>query len=411
MKGSLPASVIARAGAGHAGPAAEAAVDRIVRYDRPEHLPAAEPAGGLAHWPPELTIVVPTLNERGNIEPLLERLHAALGDTRWEAVFVDDESSDGTYELLRTLERQRPNLRTLRRVGRRGLSSACIEGMLATAAPFVAVMDADLQHDESLLPQMLAALKGADLDIAVGTRFAAGGSTGDFGRGRLRISQLGSRLSRLVSRAQLSDPMSGFFMLRRSFFEQIVPHLSGQGFKILLDLFASSSRPVRFVELPYHFRQRHHGSSKLDTLVMLEYIKLLADKLLGKYVPVRFIIFVLVGLFGVFVHLAFLGLGFRGIGMPFYAAQVLATLAAMTVNFNLNNIFTYRDRRLRGFDLFYGHLSFYLACTIGALANFAIAQMLFELRVPWALAGLSGAVVGSVWNYGVSATFTWRVTK
>jgi dolichol-phosphate mannosyltransferase len=202
--------------------------------------------------------------------------------------------------------------------------------------------------------------------------------------------------------------MSGYFVLRRSFFEETMRRLSGQGFKILLDLFASAPRPVRFAEVPFTFRPRHSGESKLDTLVMLEYVTLLSDKLLGPYFPTRFVMFVLVGLFGVIVHLAVLGLAHKIMLITFYSSQVIATFAAMTVNFNLNNFLTYRDRRLTGVQLIYGHLTFYLICSIGAIANFQIAEMLFELRVPWIIAGFVGAMISSVWNYGVSSTITWR---
>jgi dolichol-phosphate mannosyltransferase len=232
--------------------------------------------------PPELAIVVPTLNERDNIAPLLAGLEAVLADLAWEAVFVDDDSEDGTWAVLEELQRRLPHVRALRRIGRRGLASACIEGMLATSAPYLAVMDADLQHDETILPTMLAALKAQPLDVVIGTRFTSSGSAGELSRKRLAISRLGRLLSRAVSRADLSDPMSGFFVLRRSFFEETVRRLSGKGFKILLDLFASAPRQVRFVEVPYVFRPRRSGESKLDTLVMLEYASLLATSCWGR---------------------------------------------------------------------------------------------------------------------------------
>ena len=367
-----------------------------------------EAAAGQHHAPPELAIVVPTLNERDNIEPLLARLTIVLAGTAWEAMFVDDDSRDGTWPLLQDLQRRFPHVRALRRIGRRGLASACIEGMLATSAPYVAVMDADLQHDERILPTMLATLRTRPLDVVIGSRFAVHGSVGDLSRRRLLISRLGGFLSRAISRADLSDPMSGFFLVRRDFVEETVHRLSGHGFKILLDLFASAPRPVRFAEVPYRFRLRQHGRSKLDASVLLDYVTLVGDKLFGRYVPIRFVSFVLVGLFGVVVHLAVLGLCFRLVGLGFYLSQVIATLVAMTTNFNLNNVFTYHDRRLRGLGLVYGHLSFYVICAIGAIANFQIALLLFELQVPWALAGLAGAVVGAVWNYAVSSSFTWR---
>jgi dolichol-phosphate mannosyltransferase len=301
-----------------------------------------------------------------------------------------------------------PRVRVIRRFGRRGLSSACVEGMLATAAPFMAVIDADLQHDETVLPRMLATLRQDELDIVVGTRFAADGGVGTFSRPRLLLSRFGRLLSRMVSRADLSDPMSGFFVLRRAFFDETVRRLSGQGFKILLDLLASSPRPVRLAEMPYQFRPRHSGESKLDATVVLEYVVLLIDKLLGVSLPARFVIFSLVGLFGVLVHLLVLALAFKLLQVPFYGAQAIATFTAMTVNFNLNNRLTFRDRSLTGRALLRGHLSFYLVCGIGAIANFQIAEMLYQLRLPWWLAGLVGALISSVWNYGVSSVVTWR---
>jgi dolichol-phosphate mannosyltransferase len=376
-----------------------------------ERSQATVTAGGVASaaaTPPDLAVIVPTLNEKDNIEPLLARLGEALAGIAWEAVFVDDDSQDGTAALLLHLQAARPRVRVIRRIGRRGLSSACIEGMLATGAPFLAVIDADLQHDESILPRMLETLREGDLDIVVGTRFAEGGSVGAFSGRRLLLSRLGRLLSRTISRAELSDPMSGFFVLRRSFFEETVRGLSGQGFKILLDLFASAPRPVRFAEVPFTFRPRHSGQSKLSALVVLEYVVLVSDKLFGPAVPPRFVVFSLVGLLGLLVHLAVLALAHKALLVPFYGAQVIATFTAMTVNFNLNNRLTWRDRPLTGAGLIYGHLSFYAVCGIGAIANFQVAEMLHEHRVPWLLAGLVGALISSVWNYGVSSIVTWR---
>ena len=375
-----------------------------------EAVPAEVPftAALRAHAPVELAVIIPTLNERDNVEPLLANLAAALDGLEWEAVFVDDDSQDGTWTLLRDLEQRLPHVRALRRIGRRGLASACIEGMLATSAPYLAVIDADLQHDETILPTMLRMLKAERLDLVVGTRFAPRGSVGELSRGRLLISRLGRLLSRAVTRADLSDPMSGYFVVSRDFLDETVRRLSGHGFKILLDLFASAPRRVRFAEVPYRFRRRQHGRSKLDAPVLLEYVTLIGDKLMGRYVPVRFVIFVLVGLFGLVIHVSALALCFRALEIQFYYAQMIATVVAMTTNFNLNNVLTYRDRRLRGLSLLWGHFSFYLICSIGAIANLEIAQLLFELKVPWALAGTLGAVVGAVWNYGVSSSFTWR---
>ncbi|HET7595075.1 MAG TPA: polyprenol monophosphomannose synthase, partial [Stellaceae bacterium] len=260
-------------------------------------------ATALAAQAPELALVVPTLNERGNIEPFLELVGSVLEGIAWEVIFVDDDSRDGTAEAVRRIAQHDPRVRCLQRIGRRGLSTACIEGVLASAAPFVAVMDADLQHDERLLPRMIETLKRESYDLVVGSRYVAGGGLGEWDKGRAQLSGVATRLSRIVCKTEIADPMSGFFMMRRGIFEDAMRHLSGHGFKILLDLLASSPEPVRLKELPYEFRPRRHGESKLDTLVAWEFGMLLADKLVGHLVPVRFALFAFIGLLGLGVHL------------------------------------------------------------------------------------------------------------
>ncbi|MDE1931278.1 MAG: glycosyltransferase family 2 protein [Alphaproteobacteria bacterium] len=363
----------------------------------------------------DLTVVIPTLNERENIRPLLERLDLALAGTRWEVIFVDDDSKDGTPEAVREIGRSDPRVRCLQRIGRRGLSTACIEGVLASASPFVAVMDADLQHDESLLPGMLNVLRHEPYDIVVGSRYVAGGGVGEWDKTRAGMSGLATKLSRLICKAEIADPMSGFFMLRREMFESAVRNLSGQGFKILLDLLASVPAKPRLRELPYQFRTRRYGESKLDTMVAWEFGMLLADKLVGHIVPVRFALFATIGALGVVVDLIVLSLSLAA-GFGFIAAQAIATVVAMSSNFFLNNVFTYRDRRLTGWRLWRGLFSFYVICALGAVANVGFAAFVFAgdahwlagvKGIPW-LASVAGVVVGSVWNYAVSSVFTWK---
>jgi dolichol-phosphate mannosyltransferase len=354
----------------------------------------------------ELTVVVPTFNERDNIEPLLARLAETLRGIAWECIFVDDDSPDGTADTVRSIARADQRVRCIHRIGRRGLSTAVIEGVQASSAPYVAVIDADMQHDETLLPRMLDSIKTEAIDIVIGSRHVEGGGVGDWDKGRVVISGFAARLSRLVVSADLADPMSGFFLMTRSAFDGAVRRLSGQGFKILLDLFASTPTPFRFKELPYTFRQRQHGESKLDTFVVWEYLMLLLDKLIGHIVPVRFVLFGVVGASGVVVHLVTLRLML--LGSSFTVAQATATIVAMTSNFVLNNFLTYRDRRLRGWRFFSGLLSFYAVCSIGAVANVGIASAAFARHYSWWASGLAGAAVGVVWNYAVSAVFTWR---
>jgi dolichol-phosphate mannosyltransferase len=329
----------------------------------------------------------------------------------WEVIFVDDDSPDGTCETVRNIALKDPAVRCIRRVGRRGLSSACVEGVLASSAPYVCVMDADLQHDETLIPRMLDALKLEDLDLVIGSRYVSSGGTGSLSERRVRISKVATRVGGLLLKHPVKDPMSGFFICKRSYFETILRRLSIKGFKLLLDMLVSSPAGLRFRELPYTMRERSRGASKLDTRVIWEFFLLIADKFAGRLLPVRFIAFITVGLSGVFVHLFVLWILYQIWGTDFIHAQALATVAAMTSNYILNNRFTYSDRSLKGLDFIYGLFSFYMACAFGAIINVAFASWLFGLKVTWWLSGVLGAMAGAVWNYAVTAIFTWRSFK
>jgi dolichol-phosphate mannosyltransferase len=359
----------------------------------------------------DLCIVIPTLNERENIGILLERLRNTLHDIRYEVMVVDDDSPDGTAAAVKHLSRTQDNLHVLHRIGRRGLSSACIEGMLATSAPFIAVMDADLQHDETVLPEMVRLISSDNLDLVVGSRNIGGGSMGDFASWRVRLSRLGRRLSGVERHATLTDPMSGFFLVRRSFFERVAHRLTGIGFKILLDIVLSSDGRVRVGEVPYHFRLRQHGQSKLDLIVGLEYLELILDKLIGSYVSVRFVLFCLVGTIGAVIHLMLLGLLLKVERLSFIESQACATGIVMILNYVMNNSFTYRDRRRRGSAFWVGMFTFCIACSLGGIANVGISTEAFRQGMPWPLAGITGLLFSAVWNYGVTAMTTWRQAR
>ncbi len=358
---------------------------------------------------PRLSVVVPTLNEEGNVAALVAKLRQALSGIAWEVIFVDDDSRDDTRSAVRDLACTDGRVRLLHRIGRRGLSSACIEGVQASTAPFAAVMDADLQHDEALLPRMLDALESGEADVVVGSRYIEGGGVAGWDSRRAGMSRMATRLGQLILKSPVADPMSGFFMLRRDSFDASVRRLSAVGFKILIDILASADRPLRVKELPYHFRLRVAGESKLDSMVAWEYVVLVADKTIGRYVPVRFVMFALIGLLGLGVHLVVLWLGLNAAAMAFPVAQATATGVAMVGNYTLNNWLTYRDRRRKGWGFVRGLASFVLICGVGAIANVGLASFLFgNGRSSWWIAGIAGAAMSSVWNYAVSAVFTWR---
>jgi dolichol-phosphate mannosyltransferase len=357
----------------------------------------------------ELSVVVPCYNERPNVAPMIARLEAALAGTAWEVIYVDDNSPDGTTQEVRRIARDDGRVRCIRRIGRRGLASAVIEGALSSSADYIAVIDGDLQHDETRLPVMLAALRTGDHDLVVGSRHVEGGDTeGLANRWRHVLSDGGSKLAQTFLPVRLNDPMSGFFMMPRPLFEELAKGLNGQGFKILLDLVLSSPTPLRVLEIPARFRERTAGESKLDALVMMQFAGLLLDKVFGGLLPLRFFSFALVGVLGVIVHLFVLGLLRHFTVMGFEGEQAIATGVAMVFNFQLNNAITYRYQRLKGPRLWRGLLLFVAVCGFGAIANVGIAQVLYEQHTAWTVAGAIGAMIGVVWNYAVSATLVWR---
>jgi len=353
----------------------------------------------------ELSIIVPTYKERGNVAELVRRLDAALAGIAWEAIYVDDNSPDGTAAAVKDIAAADARVRCLKRVGRRGLAGACIEGMLSSAAPFVAVIDADLQHDEKVLPAMLAKLRAGEADLVAGTRYVEGGSAASFSEGRGFLSRLATKMTRRLVGTDLSDPMSGFFMMRRDRFDEIAPRLSPQGFKILLDI-AGNGR-LRIAEQPYVFGERFAGESKFNAQIGLEFLGLLVGKATGDVIDPRFAFFAMVGSIGLVVHLAVLGAALT-LAVDFHAAQLAATLVAMTSNFLLNNEITYRDRRLKGMGAVKGFVLFCLFASVGAFANIDLAEWIYSGASVWWAAGAAGAVMSALWNYAMSTLFVWR---
>ena len=360
---------------------------------------------------PELAVVIPTYNEFQNVQPVVDAVFSALQGIAFELIFVDDDSPDGTARRVLELSRTNPRVRLVHRINRRGLSSAVVEGMMASNAPYLAVMDGDLQHDATVLPDMLRRLQADDADLVIGTRHREGGSMGESSWARLVLSQLGRRLSALVCHADVSDPMSGFFALRRDYLDEVVRNLSCVGFKILVDLLTSSRRPVRFEEVGYIFRNRLYGQSKLDLVVGFEYLELLLHKLVGEWIPVRYALFGMIGAVGVLAQLALIRFLLYFGRLTFDTAQVTSSLLVIALNYAGDNQIAFRDRRLRGWPWIYGLALFALACSLGLYLNLRVASGLSEIGVRWILASLAGILIASVWNYSAGAILVWRINR
>lgn len=364
-----------------------------------------------------LSVILPTYNEAANLPELLPTIEEALRGVPHEVIIVDDDSPDRTWEAARELTSKFPTLRVIRRVGRRGLSSAVIEGFLAATGNVLVVMDADGQHDAGLILKLSEAVR-ANHGMAIGSRYIEGGSTGQWDERRAALSRLATRWAIRLCRVKVKDPMSGFFAVDRGVFEDALPRLNPKGFKILLDLLIHARAGTQVRELPFTFGRRAHGESKLSRRVQIEFLEYLYEAAFGRFVPLTFVKYCIVGLIGVAVHLAAFFVASRLLvggahltpadtPRSFAIAMVAGLEAAILFNFILNNAWTFASQRLRGAGAVAGFLRFNAACAFGAVAAYSVTASLFALGFDFASVVI-GALVGVVWNYTINRVFTWK---
>ncbi len=360
-----------------------------------------------------LSLILPTYNEAENIEELLPKVQQALTGIEHEIIVVDDDSPDQTWRIARAMASKMQSVHVLRRIGRSGLSSAVVEGFLAAKGDVLAVMDADGQHDLSLLPKMYQATKEAD--IAIGSRYIEGGSVGEWDEQRYALSRLATRKATRLCRIKVKDPISGFFAIRHDEFDQVLPRLNPKGFKILLDILVHVEEDTTAKELPFRFGQRLHGDSKMSPQVQLQYIEYLYDVTIGRYLPLLFIKYCIVGGLGVLVHMmtyvAAASLLNGDGALPIVnvsAALLIATEVAIYFNYLLNNVWTFARHRLRGWNAVKGFVWYNFACLFGAFANLSITTFLYQNGTHELMSVFIGATVAAVWNYTISRMLTWR---
>ena len=357
----------------------------------------------------QIAVVVPTFNEAGNVAELVARLATVLEGRRWEVIFVDDHSTDGTAEAVTRISRSFSPVRLVFRPSRRGLSSAVLEGIFATTAEYVVVMDADLQHDETIIPQMLDVLETGATRMAVGSRLAEGGGNSGMTAVRRRISDWSNRLARAALGRDVGDLMSGFFAFRKDDVAPIAMTLKTGGFKILLDILFRFDPADKVVEIPYTFRKRASGSSKLGLDAATSFILMIVDRFLGRIVSQRFVKFCVVGSLGVIVHFTLMTITFRMTSLDFALSQFISTLVAACFNYTLNNRWTYGDVALSGKAWVLGLFKFLLISAVGIAANVGVAAALHENSFSWQLSAIAGIAMGVFWNYMMTKISVWKV--
>ena len=359
------------------------------------------------HPPLMTTIVVPTYNEVDNIAHAIGAITDELDDDEeWEILVVDDDSPDRTWEVVDQIEQKDSRVRCYRRIDRKGLSSAIVDGLSLGRGERLVVADADLQHDLSKIPELLAALAHAPL--AVGTRYAGGGGTANWSKRRLALSRLATFLCGVVLGIRCSDPMSGFFAIRRTAFQAIAPKLNPRGYKLLMEVLYLM-RGESIGEVPYVFSPRRAGESKLSAQVAWDFLLSLVELLSRRLVSARFVKYAVVGLSGVVVQYVTFYFLWREM-VTAEGATALAITTAACSNYLINNAWTFQDRRHRGAaEVLRGLVLFGAISGMGALINQSVTWYLHDRHaVDLALTMAVGIGVTTVWNYFLNLDLTWR---
>lgn len=359
-----------------------------------------------------LSLVLPTYNEKENLPELLGKLKTVLSSIPHEVIIVDDDSPDGTWKAAQEIAASDDHVRVIRRVGRRGLSSAVIEGFLSAKGGVLAVADADGQHDLSLVPKLYDAVKSG-AGLAIGSRYTEGGSVGQWDERRHFLSKIATGLAIRLCRVRVTDPMSGFFALNRKTFEEILPRLNPRGFKILLDVLVHAPSSLTVKEVPFTFGVRTHGESKLSRRVQIEFLEYLYDAAFGRVIPLTLIEYCVVGLLGVIVNLAAYFateslLGEISFGTLSSIPLLAGIEAAIFFNFLLNNAWTFSYAKLRGWKAVTGFIKYNIVCAFGALANIAVTSFLYAYGMSPIASLAIGAFLGMIWNYTIGRLFTWN---
>jgi len=362
---------------------------------------------------PDISVIIPTYNESENLPILLERVSTALRDLDHEVVIVDDDSPDGTWRIAEDLTATYPTLRVIRRIDAKGLSSAVTTGMLQATGRVLAVMDADLQHDEGILPEMHHQVANEGHDVAVGSRETEGGSYGEWSTSRKLVSFGAKLLAKWALGPQVKDPMSGFFAISRNYFQKTVDKVNPSGFKILLEFLARGSNPST-VEVGYTFRKRLHGETKLNASIAIEYLLALIDLRFGWLIPNRFVKFGMVGITGSLLN--FCGFAIlQSLGASIPLAVLFGVELAIIWTYFANNFFTFTPMTYRGKDFFKGLLLYHFVGLYGLVIQFSVVDTLLSnfpvlsenllSLYPTYMIGVAFAAIG---NYFLHGYYTWN---
>nr|5MLZ_A Chain A, Dolichol monophosphate mannose synthase [Pyrococcus furiosus DSM 3638]5MM0_A Chain A, Dolichol monophosphate mannose synthase [Pyrococcus furiosus DSM 3638]5MM1_A Chain A, Dolichol monophosphate mannose synthase [Pyrococcus furiosus DSM 3638] len=349
----------------------------------------------------KVSVIIPTYNERENLEELFSRIDNALQGLNYEIVVVDDDSPDRTWEKAQELSSKYP-VKVIRRTKEKGLSSAVIRGFKEASGDVFVVMDADLQHPPEVIPKLIEAIKNGS-DIAIGSRYVKGGKVENWPFYRKLISKGAIMVGRIAlpKIRDIKDPVSGFFALRKEVVEGV--ELNPIGFKILMEILIKG-KYSKVVEVPFTFGIRARGESKLKGKTIFEYLRHIYRLMKWEGEIDRIVKFSIVGLSGILVNEGFLWL-FVNLGIPKEIAVIPAVELSILNNFFWNDIWTFKDIR-RG-SIFSRLLKFHIAALSGAVVNFIVYWILLFLGIHYLIANLVGIVLSFGVRYVINRHVTW----
>lgn len=351
-----------------------------------------------------LSIVIPTYNEGDNIVAIVEEIEKVLREKEYEIIFVDD-STDNTLEKLEYISKEKKQVRYIHRTSEKGLATAVVKGFDESRGNIVAVMDCDLQHPPEILISMLYAIEKKDADIVIPSRFINGGNDGGLNFFRKLISYIARSIGSIFIRKlrAFSDNTSGYFMLKKDVIKNC--KLNPIGWKILMEVLVKGEYN-NVVEVPYEFKARNIGESKMSVKEQINYIRHILRILKGSPEDLRFFYFCMVGFSGVIVNMLIYYL-LVAMGISLLISAAFSAFSAMISNFILNDLVTWKDRKIG--KMYKRITKNIITSLIGIVINLLILKILvIYVYINYMIANIIGIGCSVIWNYSINNLWTWK---
>lgn len=353
-----------------------------------------------------LSVIIPTFNEAENILKVINEVEDSLQGHDYEIIVVDDNSPDGTSDLVKKYSKSNSKVSCIKRTWKKGLSSAVVEGVALSSKEHICVMDGDGQHNPKDLSKFINEFENQEIDLVIGSRFIGKKNTEGLSSSRNELSRFGIKITNFFLKSPVTDPLSGFFMAKRQSLEGIRGSLYKDGFKILFDILMLD-KSLKFEEVAIDFRSRLKGESKLNISTLFNLAGQIFENLTQGLIPANFIVFAFVGTLGVVVHLASLNI-LLSFGIEFILGNLCSTLLAMCSNYFLNNYITFHNIHKLFSERLKGLLKYCFANSFSILANIGVASQFYLNDFSAFSSAMLGIMAGLILNYFLSVNLVFK---